>query len=81
MMTITKEMLKHEIDHIQDQYIDTLYMVIKAFEYPAIQKTPYHTPTTEVQWHSFLDRCAGSCADAPLQRGDQGQHEEREALL
>jgi len=81
MMTITKDMLKHEIDHIQDQYIDVLYMIIKAFEYPAIQKVPAHSPTTEAQWHAFLDRCAGSCADAPLQRGEQGQYEKRDALL
>ena len=80
-MTITKDMLKHEIDHIQDQYIDVLYMVIKAFEYPAIQKSSPHAPATEAQWHAFLDKWAGSCADAPLQRGDQGQYEEREALL
>ena len=80
-MAITKDMLKHEIDHIQDQYIDALYMVIKAFEYPTIHKIPTRIPTTEAQWHTFLDRCAGSCADAPLQRGEQGQYETREALL
>lgn len=74
-------MLKHEIDHIQDQYIDVLYMVIKAFKYPAIRKVPAHSPATEAQWHAFLDRCAGSCADAPLQRGEQGQYEKRDALL
>lgn len=80
-MTITKEMLKYEIDHIQDQYIDALYMVIKAFEYPAIHQTSPQIPTTEAQWKTFLDRCAGSCADAPLQRGEQGEFEQREALL
>jgi hypothetical protein len=80
-MTITKDMLKHEIDHIQDQYIDALYMVIKAFKYPAIPRIPPQTPTTAAQWHTFLERCAGSCADAPLQRGEQGQYEERETLL
>ena len=81
MMTITKDMLKYEIDHIQDQYVDALYRVIKAFEYPAVQQTSTHTPATETQWHAFLDRCSGACADAPLQRGEQGQPEQRDALL
>jgi len=81
MMTITKDMLKHEIDHIQDQYIDVLYMVVKAFEYPAIQKVPVHPPETEEQWYAFFDKYAGSCADVPLQRGEQGHYEKRDALL
>ena len=81
MMTITKDMLKYEIDHIQDKYVDALYRVIKAFEYPAVQKISTRTPATETQWHNFLDRCAGSCADAPLQRGQQGLPEQREALV
>jgi hypothetical protein len=81
MMTITKDMLKYEIDHIQDQYVDALYRVIKAFEYPAVQKNPTHIPETETQWHTFLDRCAGSCADVPLLRGEQELPEQREALV
>ena len=81
MMTITKDMLKYEIDHIQDQYVDALYRVIKAFEYPTVQKISTHTPKTEAQWQTFLDRCAGSCADAPLQHGKQELPEPRETLL
>ncbi|PID56988.1 hypothetical protein CSB45_08675 [candidate division KSB3 bacterium] len=76
-----RELLKDEIDRIQDHYIDALCMVIKALEYPAVQKQPRPTPISEAQWHIFLNRMAASCADAPLQRGAQGQPEEREALL
>ena len=81
MMPITRELLKQEIDHIQDRYIDALYMVIKAFEYPPIHNVASHSPSTEAEWHTFLDTFAGSCADAPLQRGKQGRHDVREPLL
>jgi len=80
-MTITKDILKQEIDHIQDHYIDALYMVIKAFESPPVHNVPTHSPATGAQWDAFLDKFAGSCADAPLQRGSQGQYEVREPLL
>ena len=80
MMSITRELLKQEIDHIQDQYIDALYMVIKAFEYLPIRNVPPYSPPTDAEWHRFLDKFAGSCSDAPLQRGEQGDYEVREPL-
>ena len=79
-MVITKDILKREIDHIQDQYIETLYTVIKAFEYPNIRQPSSTVPSTDEQWSAFLDQFAGACAEAPLQRGEQGQYEERERL-
>jgi uncharacterized membrane protein YccC len=33
-----------------------------------------------MDWHEFIDRTAGSLADTPLQRGEQGEYEEREPL-
>lgn len=77
-MPITKELLKQEIDYIQDQYVDALYMIIKAFEYPSPPSVP---PDTEAEWRTFLETFAGICADAPLERGEQGRNEVREPLL
>lgn len=31
-------------------------------------------------WHEFIERTAGSLADTPIQRWDQGEYEEREPL-
>ncbi len=80
-MPITKDVLKQEIDHIQDHYIDALYMVIKAFEYPPVHNVSPHLPTADLEWDGFLDKFSGSCTDAPLQRGKQGAYEVREPLL
>lgn len=81
MMVITKDVLKREIDYIQDQYIETLYTIIKAFEFPRVRRTVRTSPTTDEQWSAFLNHFAGICAESPLQRGEQGQYEAREALL
>ena len=56
-------------------------MITKTFEYPVIQRVSAHSPVTEARWLAFLDRCTGSCADAPLERGEQGQYEKRDELL
>jgi hypothetical protein len=41
-MVITKDMLKQEIDRIQDEYANILYDVIKAFERP-VSPSPFKT--------------------------------------
>ena len=79
-MVITKDILKREVDYIQDQYIETLYTVIKAFEFPRVRKVTRKHTTTAEQWSAFLNKFAGICAESPLQRGEQGQYEIREAL-
>ncbi len=33
-MTITRDVLKAEIDKVQENYLDALYRIIKVFEYP-----------------------------------------------
>lgn len=33
-MIITKDVLKAEIDNVQEEYLDALYRIIKVFEYP-----------------------------------------------
>lgn len=78
-MVITKEILKQEIDYIQDEYIDVLYTVIKAFEHP-VRKTSPTPPLSHDHWATFLEKFAGSFADTSLQRGEQGTYEVRDTL-
>ncbi|MCP4690592.1 MAG: hypothetical protein GY859_21240 [Desulfobacterales bacterium] len=79
IMIITKDVLKREIDSIEEEYIGILYDIIKAFKRPA--RHPRSTrPLTQDQWDDFLEEFAGSFADAPLNRGSQGVFEEREPL-
>jgi hypothetical protein len=33
-----------------------------------------------MDWHEFIDRTAGSLAETPIQRWEQGDYEEREPL-
>ncbi len=79
LMIITKEVLKQEIDSVQEEYMGILYDVIKAFKQPTRHSSSTR-PLIQDQWKSFLDKFAGSCAEAPLSRGDQGVFEERESF-
>lgn len=36
--------------------------------------------TTQADWHNFLERMNGILADDPIERGEQGEYEVREAL-
>lgn len=78
-MVITKEILKQKIDYIQDEYIDVLYTVMKAFEHP-VRKISPTPPLPFDQWAAFLEKFAGSFADTPLRRGEQGTYEVRDTL-
>lgn len=78
---ITRELLKAEIDKVQDRYLDVLYRIIKALVNPSPPVAA--TPQADVQpsdWHSFIEQTYGSLADDPIERGDQGQYEVREAI-
>jgi len=37
--------------------------------------------TRKEDWNKFLDRYAGCLADTPIERGDQGNFEQREELV
>ena len=78
-MIITKDVLKYEIDHIEDEYMEILYNVIKAFERP-FQRVSSSHPLSVTQWEDFLNEFAGCFADVPICRGDQGTYEERAPL-
>jgi len=84
---ITKELIKNEIEKLQDEYLEILYKIIKAFE--ALSGT--HTVQSEISlnaagisnksvWHEFVKETYGSLADSPIERGEQGIYEIREVI-
>ncbi|MGE5344018.1 MAG: hypothetical protein ACM3SY_21305 [Candidatus Omnitrophota bacterium] len=82
---ITRERLKREIDNVRDEYIIPLYKIIKAFEEPEDSIEDEMSSGKEEQkkeeWKNFIDKFAGSLADTPIERGDQGKYEVREPIL
>ncbi len=75
---ITKEIIKSEVDRVEDQYLDILYRIVKSFE--TQQPTLIKNDTKELEWHSFIKRTYGSLAHNPIAREPQGEFEIREEL-
>lgn len=78
---ITRELIKAEIDKVQDRYLGVLYRIIKALINPSVPVAA--TSQIDVQisnWHNFIEQTYGSLADDPIKRGEQGQYEVREAI-
>jgi len=71
-MTITKEILKKEIDLIPDNYITILYKIMKSFEEDNSSNNANTGGVNE------LAQFYGSFKDAPIERGDQPKAENRE---
>lgn len=73
---VTKELLKSEIEKVQDQYLGVLYRIIKALEEPGSgsgQPAP-------AAWRTFVSETYGSTAGSPIERGPQGDFEVRESF-
>lgn len=83
---ITKELIKAEIDRVQDEYLEILYKIIKALVSPIDEVTnPNATmgitkKVEDLEWHNFIEETYGCLADAPIERGEQGKYEVREAI-
>ena len=76
---ITRELLKNEIDKIQDRYLEVVYRIIKALVSPSMRAaSPQNDQLSD--WHGFIEQTYGSLADDPIERGDQGQFEVREVI-
>jgi len=88
MSMLTKERLKREIDKVQEGYLDVLFRIIQAFEYGP-SPSPHDTvhvssepqENTMQEWLAFIDKTYGSLAADPIERGEQGDYEIREAIL
>ena len=84
---ITKQLLKDEIDQVQDEYLEALYKIIKACGLPVDKASQERltevSPLTETEvldWQTFIQETYGCLADDPIARGDQGTYERREAV-
>ncbi len=78
---VTRELVKCEIDYLQDEYIEVVYKVIKALEIPvgALERRAGAFPVAEqAAWEAFIDRYAGCLNESPIERGEQGTYEIRE---
>jgi hypothetical protein len=53
---------------------------MKAFEHiPSPKQDPApHAPKKNEEWHSFIEKTYGCLADDPIERGNQGEFENRE---
>jgi hypothetical protein len=65
-----KEILKNEIDHLSDEYIDFLIKLVKSWD-PSINRPDRN------DWDSFINDHFGIFRNDPIYRGDQGSYDER----
>ncbi|MCD4663753.1 MAG: hypothetical protein K8R68_00685 [Bacteroidales bacterium] len=70
---ITKELLKTEIEKVQDEYLEVLFKIIKAFELSAkthnfdqITSKKFFKNDTALSWHKFIKATYGCLADDPI---------------
>ncbi|MCP4405965.1 MAG: hypothetical protein GY801_52815 [bacterium] len=80
---VTKELVKHEIDRLQDEYLEVVYKMIKGLEMPLLELENDRSSLSaseQAEWEAFVERYAGCMEDAPIERGAQGVYENREEL-
>ncbi len=83
---ISREVLKNEIDSVQEQYLAILYTIIKSFEagtlpLPLPQPvSPKNREYGKKDWSQFIHKFAGCLSGDPIKRGNQGEFEIRERL-
>ncbi|HPG41423.1 MAG TPA: DUF758 domain-containing protein [bacterium] len=77
---VTKEMIKSKIDRVQNEYLELLYKIIKAFtvsEPKASRLVKNRIKEGSTDWQIFIDTTYGSLAENPIERAEQGSYEER----
>ena len=73
-MTVTRELIKSEIDKVRDEHLSVLFRIVQALEEPS--------PRAELAartsgWKHFVAEAYGSLASDPIARGDQGEFDAR----
>ena len=76
---VTKELIKAEIDNVQEKYLERLYRIVKAFEHTSIKELV--TRTDKANWQQFITETYGSFADDPIEIDKPGEFEIREEIL
>lgn len=84
---VTRDLLKEEIDKVQEEYLTALYNIIKVFELPigtvvtaSDFETNIATKIKKSDWNDFIEETYGCLKDDPIERGPQGEYEIREAI-
>jgi hypothetical protein len=81
---ITKELIKSEIEKVNYEYLELLYKFIQILEPPLTvdrkATTKAASKDQDFNWHAFIAQTYGCLADEPIERGDQGTYEIREAI-
>lgn len=71
-MTI-RDQVKADLDRLDDEYLGIVQRMVESLE------RPYHQEPGQA-WDEFIASTFGSMADAPIERGEQGEFEARDAL-
>jgi len=78
---VTRELVKAEIDNVQDKYLEVLYRIIQALMNPPDLATIAPQGTVDTcSWQKFIKDTYGCLADDPIERGEQGEYEVREVI-
>jgi hypothetical protein len=70
----TREQVKLEIDKVEEEYLDVLFRMIRSLE------TSSASDDAANNWKEFVASTYGCLADAPIERGEQGEFEVRDLL-
>ncbi len=75
---ITKELLKKEIDKVQDKYFIALYKIIQTFESDDFNIDLKADTDKKNKAKRFIQDTYGSFGDSNIVREDQGNYDKRE---
>ena len=70
----TRDQVKSGVDKVEDEYLDVLFRMILSL------KTPSGNKDAATSWSEFVTSTYGCLADAPIERGEQGEFEVRDLL-
>lgn len=77
----TRDLIKNEIDQLQEHYLGFLHRIIRALMPMASTKSiPTQEQEQSESWEEFLQNTYGIFRDDPLERGPQGTLEIRESF-
>ena len=78
---ITRELIKNQIDLVQDKDLDQLLLFVNALaKAPTIKHRIVPPAIPNKEWQILIDTTAGIFASDPIERGSQGNYEQRETL-
>lgn len=84
---VTRDLLKEEIDKVQEEYLTALYNIIKVYELPLEQvvttsniEKSVASEVDKADWNNFIEETYGCLRDDPIERVGQGEYEIREAI-